>query len=208
MRWLAAFVVLGVVVRAATAGPGLVAMTIDPAPVVVATSDEPDDTRRVVEGKVTRIKALGGGVTRITVGRGPGKGHFQVGLPPRVKLPVRPGDAIRAELWAEGGTLHARVTDRDGLPLVMMNELPTGWAMAIGADTGRDPRGPRHQHLVSLTAPGGVAATFEGWVRGPVDGATYRIYGEAAVIDVKAAEAMGLAPTWTQSIWSGVVRER
>ncbi|MDQ3370855.1 MAG: hypothetical protein M3680_36010 [Myxococcota bacterium] len=178
-----------------------------PEAIVVAMDFEraPDEARHVLDGKITKLTRDKDGIHRVTLGRQ----RFEVGLPPNVKLPLRVGDRIRAELWVDRGKLHARVTDARGVPLVFMNELPDGWTMTIGdVATERRDRAPIYQHRIELTAPNTPTTTFAGWLGGDIDGQRYVVYAEARVVNEAEAAKLGVKVAWSRSLFSGVVRVR
>ena len=174
-------------------------------PVVSLSEPPPEGERRAIEGRVSKVTGPHDLVYVVHVGRS----KFEVGLPPEVKLPLRVGDDVRAELWTSEGKWHARVSDSKGSPLVFMNESPPGWSFEIGvpAEKGSS-KPPRQEREVVLRIGEVAAAHMYGWQRGTVDGRDFLVWGQGAVIDEARAQAMGLRPTWTCSLFSGVVRVR
>ncbi|MDP3155159.1 MAG: hypothetical protein Q8N23_20940 [Archangium sp.] len=173
---------------------------------VVSLAEPPlEGERRAIEGRVTKVTGPQDLVYVVHVGRS----KFEVGLPPKVKLPVRVGDDVRAEVWIAEGKWHARVSDARGSPLLFMNENPPGWTLELGVPAEKTPSKPPRQEREVVLRIGEVdAAHMYGWQRGSVDGMVFLVWGQAAVIDEARAQAMGLRPTWTRSIFSGVVRVR
>lgn len=207
MRTLALLALVFATTTAAAAPRPLAPFAVGEPEIIVVALDggEPPaaGVRTRIEGKVTKVKRDREGMHFVSVGRK----RFEIGLPPNVKLPVRRGDRIRAELWVDDrGKLHARVTDAKGAPLVFMNEVPDGWAMTIGERAADRPdRPPVYQHRIHLTAPSTPPTTFAGWLDGDVDGRRYIVYGEARVVDQAEARKLGAKIDWERSLFSGVV---
>ena len=163
------------------------------APMVMIGKSKVEGQRQTTEGKVTKVAGPEKGVFTVQVG----ESQFQVWLPPKLKLPIETGDAIRAELWTLDGKVHARVTDEKDTPLIFTNENPVGWAFELGVIAEHVAKKPkREEHEVILRIGDEIATHMYGWRRGAVGDNVYLVWGQASVVETK------------RSVLAGVVRIR